>query len=47
MSRLSNLTTVRIGIVRSWNTYWFDKIYYSTLLFNDLKIRDYLTGIFL
>lgn len=46
MSRLSNLTTVRIGIVRSWNTYWFDKIYYSTLLFNDLKIRDYLTGIF-
>jgi hypothetical protein len=46
MSRLSNLTTIKIGIFKSWNGYWFDKMHYSSLLFNDLKIRDYLTGIF-
>ena len=46
MSRISNLTTIKIGIFKSWNGYWFDKIHYSSLLFNDLKIRDYLSGIF-
>ena len=46
MSRLSNLSTIKIGIFKSWNAYWFDKVHYASLLFNDLKIRDYLTGLF-
>jgi ribosomal protein S3 len=46
MSRLSNLTTIKIGIFKSWNAYWFDKVHYASLLFNDLKIRDYITGLF-
>lgn len=46
MSRLSNASTLRIGIVRSWNNYWFDKFYYSSVLFNDLKVKDYISGIF-
>lgn len=46
MSRLSNLTTIKIGIFKSWNASWYDKTYYASLLFNDLKIRDYLSGLF-
>jgi hypothetical protein len=46
MSRLSNLSTIKIGIFKSWNASWYDKIYYASLLFNDLKVRDYLTGLF-
>jgi hypothetical protein len=46
MSRLSNLTTVKIGIFKSWNASWYDKTYYASLLFNDLKIRDYISGLF-
>lgn len=46
MSRISNLTTIKIGLLRSWNSYWFDSYYYSYLLFGDLRIKDYITGIF-
>src|SRR6185312_11834454 len=46
MSRLSNLTSIKIGFLKSWNSSWFDNYFYSDLLFNDLKLKDYLSGIF-
>lgn len=46
MTRISNLTTIKIGVLNSWNSYWFDKYYYSYLLLSDLKLKDYFTGIF-
>lgn len=46
MSRISNLTTIKIGLLRSWHSFWFDSYYYSYLLFGDLRIKDYITGIF-
>src|SRR5690554_3103134 len=46
MSRLSNLTTVKIGMLNSWNSYWYDNYYYSFILFSDLKVKDYLSSLF-
>jgi hypothetical protein len=46
MTRISNLSTIKIGVLNSWNSYWFDKYYYSYLLLSDLKLKDYFTGIF-
>lgn len=46
MSRLGNLTTLRIGFTKNWKSSWYEPVSPSLLLFQDFKIRDYLSGIF-
>lgn len=46
MSRLGNLSTLRIGFTQNWKSNWYEPVSPSLLLFQDLKIRDYLSGIF-
>jgi hypothetical protein len=46
MSRISNLTTIRNKLNNTWQSEWFDNNYYNILLFEDLKTRFYLFGIF-
>jgi ribosomal protein S3 len=46
MSRIGNLTTLRIGFTQNWKSNWYEGVSPSILLFQDLKIRDYLSGIF-
>jgi ribosomal protein S3 len=46
MSRLGNLSTLRIGFTQNWKSNWYEPVSPSLLLFQDFKIRDYLSGIF-
>lgn len=46
MSRISNLNTLKIGIFGNWYSSWYDKEYYSFLLFKDYKLIQYLNSIF-
>ena len=42
--RRSDLSTLRKKFI--WSSEWYDHINYNSLLFEDLKIKSYLTGIF-
>jgi len=46
MSRISNLTTIRNQLYNSWQGDWYNTSYYNVLLFQDIKTRLYLSGIF-
>lgn len=46
MSRISNLNTLKIGIFGNWYSSWYDKEYYTFLLFKDYKLIQYLNSIF-
>jgi hypothetical protein len=46
MSRITNLNTLRIGTFGGWYSCWYDKEYYSFLIFRDYKIIEYLSSIF-
>jgi len=46
MSRLTNLTTLRIGIFGNWHSSWYDQEYYNFLVFKDYKLIEYLNSIF-
>lgn len=46
MSRLGNLSTLRIGFTQDWKSNWYEPVSPNILLFQDFKIRDYLSGIF-
>jgi hypothetical protein len=46
MSRISNLTTIRNQLYNSWQGDWYNTTYYNVLLFQDIKTRLYLSGIF-
>jgi hypothetical protein len=49
MSRIVNLKTVRFQIFNaldSWYTNWADDVHYGHLLYEDLGIRSYFSGIF-
>ena len=46
MSRISNLTSIRNDFYSSWKNDWYDKTYYNVLLFQDIKTRLYISGIF-
>lgn len=46
MSRISNLVSIRNYLNNSWHSDWYERKYYNNLLFEDLKTKLYLTGIF-
>lgn len=46
MSRISNLTSIRKKLYNSWQNDWYDKTHYQVLLYQDIKTRLYLSGIF-
>ena len=46
MSRISNLNTLKIGIFGNWYSSWYDKEFYTFLLFKDYKLIQYLNSIF-
>src|SRR6478609_11206668 len=46
MKRISNLNTLRIGIFGTWYSLWYDKEYYSFLVYKDYKLTEYLNSIY-
>jgi hypothetical protein len=46
MRRISNLNSLRIGIFGTWYSLWYDKEYYTFLVYKDYKLIEYLNSIF-
>ncbi|MDF2698977.1 MAG: Ribosomal protein C-terminal domain [Haloplasmataceae bacterium] len=46
MRRVSNSNTLRIGIFGTWYSLWYDKEYYTFLVYKDYKLIEYLNSIF-
>ena len=46
MSRIVNLSTIRNDFYDNWQSNWFEKEFYSQIIFDDLNLKIYLTGIF-
>ena len=46
MRRVSNSNTLRIGIFGTWHSLWYDKEYYTFLVYKDYKLIEYLNSIF-
>jgi hypothetical protein len=46
MRRVSNTNTLRIGIFGTWYSVWYDKEYYTFLVYKDYKLIEYLNSIF-
>ncbi len=42
MGQKTNPVGMRLGITRTWDSRWFAKTNYATLLHEDLKIRKYI-----
>lgn len=47
MSLLSNPNAIRVGIYSTWTSVWYENsIIYSTLIYTDLYINEFLNGIY-
>ena len=43
MGQKVNPTGLRVKVIRGWDSVWFSERKYSTLLKEDLKIRNFLS----